>query len=216
MKFKAVIFDFGGVFVQSPVLNFAKFERAHDLPDKFIGGVIKSNLHKGAFARFERSEISVDEFDGLFAEETRQAGFEISGRKLLSMLHQLEFHETMIIALKTVQGAGLKTGCITNNMPGDAMGWENDDDYQERIHKIIGSFDHVIESSKAGVRKPEPKIYEMMCEAINIAPEQCIFLDDLGVNLKPAQVMGMETIRVPFGDVQPAVDALAYATGLKF
>ena len=207
--YEAIIFDFGGVFTTSPVSSFAKFEREHGIPEKFIGGVIKSNIHGGAFAQFERAEINLDTFDRLFAEETKAAGYEISGRTLVSLL-KLDFHPVMIDALARVKAAGYKTGCITNNLPD--MGSEEmvaaAAGNLETLNTIFSNFDHVIESSKAGVRKPEPRIYEMMCDALNTAPEKCIFLDDLGINLKPAKAMGMRTIQVPLEDVKPAIREL--------
>ena len=211
-KFEAVIFDFGGVFTTSPVENFAAFERARSLPHRFIGGVIKGNLHQGAFARFERAEISADEFDRLFADETRAAGFEIRGRDFMALL-DVSLKPEMIAALRAVKRAGLKTGCITNNFAALDQA-ETPRGGSAAIGEIFRDFDHVIESSKAGVRKPEPRIYEMMVEALQVVPEACIFLDDLGVNLKPARAMGMTTIKVPFGDVVPAIDALSALLGL--
>lgn len=212
--YDAVIFDFGGVFTTSPVENFAAFESAHGLPERFIGGVIKANHHDNAWARFERAEIDLDAFDRLFADETRAAGFEIRGRTLIGLL-SLRFHAPMIVALKAVKAAGLATGCITNNLPAlDSRGMVAAEEDLTRLETIFGHFDHVIESSKAGVRKPEPRIYEMMCEALGVAPARCVFIDDLGVNLKPAAAMGMLTIKAPFGDVTPAIRALEAALGL--
>ncbi len=206
--FKAVIFDFGGVFTTSPVENFAIYEHANGLPEKFIGGVIKKNHHTNAWARFERAEISLEEFDGAFAEETRTAGFEIAGRTLVSLL-RLDLKPEMVAALNRVKDAGYQTGCITNNLPKfDSAAMVKDASRMDEARKIIALFDQVIESSKAGVRKPEPRIYEMMCEALGVAPEQCVFLDDLGINLKPARAMGMTTVKVPIGDVQPAITEL--------
>lgn len=209
-RFEAVIFDFGGVFTTSPVENFAVFEKRHGLPDRFIGGVIKQNSHDGAFARFERAEIGFEEFDRLFAEETRQAGFEITGRDFAPLL-DVALKPEMVAALGAVKRAGYRTGCITNNFaapeqvgPRGAM-----------FPAVFGQFDHVIESSKTGVRKPEPRIYEMMLDALALPASACIFLDDLGANLKPARAMGMTTIRVPFGDVTPAIEQLAGLVGLE-
>lgn len=206
--FEAVIFDFGGVFTTSPVQNFAVFERENKLPERFIGGVIKTNINDNAWAKFERAEIDLDMFDHNFADETREAGFEIRGKTLIGLL-SLTFNHNMIDALARVKSRGLKTGCITNNLPkvgsDEMLAKEENREVLELIHK---NFDHMIESAKAGVRKPEPRIYEMMCEALSVAPENCIFLDDLGVNLKPARAMGMTTIKVPFGDVSPAVAEL--------
>lgn len=208
MTYEAVIFDFGGVFTTSPVQNFAAFEREHNLPGRFIGEVIKTNINDNAWAKFERAEIDIESFDSAFAEETRAAGFEIRGRTLVSLL-SLTFNHNMIEALERVKQAGYKTGCITNNLPKiDSKGMLAPDEKKEIIERVNASFDHIIESSKAGVRKPEPRIYEMMCKALGVAPAACIFLDDLGVNLKPARAMGMTTIKVPFGDVGPAIEEL--------
>ena len=208
MAFKAVIFDFGGVFTTSPVENFAAFEIDHGLPERFIGGVIKTGLHDGAFARYERAEISREEFNFAFAEETRDAGFEINGETLLSLL-SLELYPEMVEALRRIKSEKFKTGCITNNMashgPAAMMA---DARALAAITDVFSLFDHVIESSKAGVRKPEPKIYEMMCDALRVTPEECVFIDDLGVNLKPARAMGMATVKAPIGNVAPAINEL--------
>lgn len=212
MTIKAVIFDYGGVFTNSPLLAFAKYEREHGLPEKFIGGVIKDNMHDNAWAKLERSEISSDEFDNLFKTESREAGHEMSGATLLGLLNLITFHENMITALERLQSAGFRTGCITNNMPVGTGGWDVAEADKGRAGDILKSFDYVIESAKAGVRKPEPQIYEMMCEALDVGPNECIFLDDLGVNLKPAKAMGMVTIKVPLLDVSPAIAELAIVT----
>ncbi len=209
MKFEAVIFDFGGVFTTSPVQNFAAFEQQHGLPERFIGEVIKTNHHTNAWAQFERAEMTLDDFDGAFAGETKAAGFEIRGKTLVGLL-SLHFNHDMIAALARIKAAGYKTGCITNNLPKiDSKAMLAGAEDRNAASRIFDNFDHIIESSKAGVRKPEPRIYEMMCEALSVAPAACIFLDDLGINLKPAKAMGMTTIKVPFGDVAPAITALA-------
>lgn len=207
---RAVIFDFGGVFTTSPVENFAAFERARGLPERFIGGVIKAASHDGAFARFERAEITFEEFDRLFSAETRAAGHEISGRDFAPLL-DVDLKPEMAAAFRAVRKAGLKTGCITNNFAvGEDIGPRG-----AAFAELFAEFDHVIESSKAGVRKPERRIYEMMLEALALPARECVFLDDLGANLKPARAMGMATIRVPFGDVAPAIDELSALLGLS-
>lgn len=207
-SFRAVIFDFGGVFTSSPVEMFAEYERENSLPEKFIGGVIKTNHLNNAWARYERSEMSRDEFNTAFALETSAAGFEISGETLLSLL-RLQLKPIMIDALQLVKGHGYKTGCITNNLPDFSSTAMVAKQSGEKIaRQLMSSFDKIIESSKAGVRKPQPEIYMMMCDKLEVTPHQCIFLDDLGINLKPAKALGMTTIKVPFGDVSPAVKEL--------
>ncbi len=211
---KAVIFDFGGVFTTSPVSHFAAYEEAHGLPKRFLSGVIKADLNGGAFAQFERAELDLDQFDAAFAAETRSAGHEVSGRTLVGLL-KLDFRPDMIAALEAIKAAGFQTGCITNNMPGGgAAEWARDRAGADEAVRVLGLFDHVIESAKAGIRKPEPRIYEMMCEALGRRPDECVFVDDLGVNLKPAKAMGMGVVKVDFDDHRPAIAELAALTGL--
>ena len=213
-NFKAVIFDFGGVFTTSPVEHFAAFERQHNLPDRFIGSIIKKRIDDGPFAQYERAEISFDEFNRLFSEETKAAGFEISGKTFIGFL-DVALKPAMIAALQKVKGAGYQTGCITNNFPN----FESDGSTRAKMRKsaleeIFSLFDEVIESSQVGIRKPEPRIYKMMCERLSTPAQACIFLDDLGINLKPAKVLGMTTIKVPFGDVSPAIAELGGFLGI--
>jgi len=205
---RAVIFDFGGVFTTSPIENFAVFERANGLPERFLGEVIRKDHMTNAFARFERAEIDIDAFDSAFAEETQAAGFEVRGRTLVGLL-EVQLKPEMARALERVIAGGYKTGCITNNMPANAGTGMVAGPARNEVSRLFSLFDHVIQSSAAGVRKPEPRIYEMMCEALDVAPGDCVFLDDLGINLKPAQAMGMRTIKVPFGDVKPAIAELS-------
>ncbi len=214
MTLRAVIFDMGGVFTTSPVTRFGEYEAANGLPPRFIGSVVKARLEDGAFSRFERAEIDVDEFDRAFAEESRAMGHEVPGRVLLGMM-KLEFRPDMIAAHDAIRGAGFLTGCITNNMPSaGAKEWARDEAGRQQAARLMASFDHVIESANAGVRKPDPRIYEMMCEALGVTPPECAFVDDLGVNLKPAAAMGMKTVRVPFDDYRPALAELSRLTGL--
>ena len=110
-----------------------------------------------------------------------------------------------------IDGDGWFVGCITNNVPANAIG-----SYSGRtlyIAEVMALFDHVIQSAKSGLRKPDPRIYRMMTEALQVDPKSCVYLDDLGVNLKPARDMGMTTIKV----VNPAqaIAELEAATGLK-
>ncbi len=214
-RFKAVIFDFGGVFTSSPVEQFALFEKKHDLPKKFLGEVIKHNHHTNAWAQYERAEIDRAAFNTQFAVETEAAGHRVTGDTLLALL-SLELKPAMIEAHKEIIGHGFKTGCITNNLPDmDSDSMVADPEEGQQAADILRRFDEVIESSKVGVRKPEPRIYELMCEALAVAPNEAIFLDDLGINLKPAREMGMATIKVPFGDVSPAIDELFQLLALK-
>ena len=194
--FQAVIWDFGGVFTSSPFEAFARYERERGLPENLIRRINSANPLENAWARFERSELNLDQFDVEFAKEARALGFEVPGKDIIALLAG-DFRPDVIAALRAIKKADYRTGCITNNVPSNqASSAEGRTLYAREIMEM---FDHVIESSKIGIRKPNPRIYEMMCEALSVPPENCIYLDDLGMNLKPAKAMGMSTIKVETG-----------------
>ncbi|BAR56639.1 putative hydrolase of the HAD superfamily [Bradyrhizobium diazoefficiens] len=209
MAIEAVIFDFGGVLTSSPFEAFARFETERGLPIDIIRRTNAANHLENAWARFERAEVDIDTFDTLFAEESRALGAEVRGRDVLPLL-QGDLRPEMVEALKRIK-AGLKTGCITNNLPANAIGSMTGRSLY--IAEVMVLFDHVIESAKIGLRKPDPRIYKMMVETMKVDPGNCVYLDDLGVNLKPAREMGMTTIKVTSG--AQAIAELEAATGLK-
>lgn len=206
----AVLFDFGGVFTSSPFAAFAAYERAHRLPENFIRGINATNPHDNAWARFERAEIDLDGFDRAFAAEARALGHEVPGRDVVGLLAG-ELRANMVTALRRIKVAGLKTGCITNNVPG--LGADKTEDNRLYRGDVMALFDAVLESSKIGVRKPDPRIYLQMCEVLNVAPRDCIYLDDLGINLKPARELGMTTIKVD--EPEPAIRSLSRLLALE-
>lgn len=211
--FDAVIWDFGGVITSSPFDAFADYETAQGLPKDFIRSVNARNIHDNAWAKLERSEVDADGFDGLFREESRAMGHEVSGADILALLSG-SVRPRVVAALKTCKAYG-KVGCITNNAKvGKGAGMSDDADKAKSVSEIMGLFDHVIESSKVGLRKPDPRIYALMCEALDVDPKACVYLDDLGINLKPARQMGMTTIKV-LNEAQLLSD-LAEATGYAF
>jgi putative hydrolase of the HAD superfamily len=207
---KAVIFDFGGVFTSSPLEAFARYERERGLPVGLIGKINSTNHQDNAWALFERAEIDIDEFDKVFAAEAKALGHDLPGKDVLPLLAG-DFRPEMIEALRRVKTA-YKTGCITNNMPHNAAGGTA----AGRVlyaREVMELFDEVIESAKLGIRKPDPRIYHLMCERLSVAPEECVYLDDLGSNLKPARAMGMITIKVESG--AQAITDLEAATGMR-
>jgi putative hydrolase of the HAD superfamily len=207
---EAVIWDFGGVFTSSPFEAFARYEREKGLPENIIRQINGANHLENAWARFERAELDLAGFDTAFAAEASTLGHHIPGRDVIGLLAG-DFRPDVIEALRRVKAAGLKTGCITNNVPSNQTG--SADGRSLYAREVMELFDHVIESAKTGVRKPNPRIYEMMCEALKVKPETCVFLDDLGVNLKPARAMGMHTVKV---ESRPqAIRELEIATGLN-
>jgi putative hydrolase of the HAD superfamily len=207
MAISAVIFDFGGVITSSPFEAFARYEAARGLPTGLIRTVNATNPDTNAWARLERSEISTREFDAAFRAEALSLGHDVPGGDVLPLLAG-EVRTGMVAALKACK-AVFKTGCITNNVASeDDIGWG------PSVKHILAEFDHVIESAKVGLRKPDPRIYLMMCDALAVAPADCVYLDDLGINCKPAAALGMTAIKVT-SEAQALAD-LAAVTGLRF
>ncbi|HEY4124126.1 MAG TPA: HAD-IA family hydrolase [Rhizomicrobium sp.] len=206
---EAVIFDFGGVFTSSPFEAFARYERENGLPVDLIRKINSQNHLTNAWARFERAELDLDSFDKAFADEALALGHYVPGKDIIGLLSG-DFRPEMIEALRRIK-AKFKTGCITNNVPANMTG--SNEGRSLYAKDVMALFDHVIESAKTGIRKPDPRIYEMMCETLKVSPDTCIYLDDLGVNLKPARAMGMATIKVESG--AQAIAELETLTGLR-
>ena len=206
---EAVIFDFGGVITSSPFDAFARFETERGLPADIIRRTNAANHLENAWAKFERAEVDLDAFDALFAAESLALGAEVRGRDVLPLLSG-DLRPEMVEALRRIK-ARFKTGCITNNLPNNAIGSASGRTLY--VAEVMTLFDHVIESAKIGLRKPDPHIYQMMIETLGVDPKNCVYLDDLGVNLKPARAMGMTTIKVLSGD--QAIADLEAATGLS-
>ncbi|MET3910808.1 putative hydrolase of the HAD superfamily [Bradyrhizobium sp. S3.3.6] len=209
MAIEAVIFDFGGVLTSSPFEAFARYETERGLPLDIIRRTNAANHLENAWAKFERAEVDIDTFDKLFATESRALGAEVRGRDVLPLV-QGDLRPEMVEALKRIK-AQFKTGCITNNLPANAIGSMTGRSLY--VAEVMVLFDHVIESAKIGLRKPDPRIYQLMVETLKVDPEKCVYLDDLGVNLKPAREMGMTTIKVTSG--AQAIKDLEAATGLN-
>lgn len=213
MAVEAVIWDFGGVFTSSPFEAFNRLEAELGAPKDHIRRVNATNHHDNAWALFERNEIDAARFDQLFLEESTALGFPIRGRDVLPKLSG-ELRPRMVAALRTCK-QHFKVGCITNNVVSEhSPGQASAQRAAGAMGQIMPLFDAIVESSKAGVRKPDPRIYVMMCELLGVKPQACVYLDDLGINCKPAHQLGMTAIKVV--DVDQTLAELAQATGLSF
>jgi len=190
-RFTAVLWDFGGVILSSPFEAFNHYERDHGLPTDFIRTVNATNPHENAWARLERNELAPADFDAVFAAESEALGHRVPGRDVLGLLAG-EIRPEMVALLDRVKAAGYLTACLTNIVVGDHA----TDERAAQVGAVMMRFDAIVESSKVGVRKPETRFYEIACELLGVQPAQCVFLDDLGINLKPAAAMGMATIKV--------------------
>ena len=211
---RAVLWDFGGVILTSPFDAFARYEAELGLPSDFIRTVNATNPHDNAWARLERSEIDLAGFASAFEVEARALdttgrAAALDGTRVIDLLAG-ELRPAMVTALDACKAHGFKIACLTNNIapPDDD---EAPSDRQVRIAAVMARFDVVVESSKVGCRKPELRFYEIACELLDVRPAQCVFLDDLGVNLKPARELGMRTIKV--GDPDDALAELEAAIG---
>lgn len=201
----AALFDFGGVILSSPFEAFERFEAERGLPAGFLRSVNATDPDTNAWARLERSEVGVDEFGELFAAESAALGHEVHGREVLGLLMG-DLRPAMVEAVRRC-GERLRTGLLTNNfLLGDGHV-----DRETPMGEVLALFDVVVESSQVGVRKPDPRFYELACEQLGIEPTEAVFLDDLGVNLKPARAMGMTTIKV--GDPAVAIAELEAVVG---
>ena len=217
MTYTTVIFDFGGVITASPFEAFNRLEEERGLPRDFVRRVNSADPDNNAWAKFERAEIDAGAFDTLFAEEARALGHELEGEAVLAVIAGA-VRPAMVAALDTLKDRGFTIACITNNVPGGKMGvrgagMTRSEEAAIEVADIMARFAHVIESSKAGVRKPDPRIYLMMCEALGVEPAACIYLDDLGINCKPASQLGMHAIKVTSGE--QALADLSDALGIS-
>ncbi|HMJ74584.1 MAG TPA: HAD-IA family hydrolase [Iamia sp.] len=188
----AALFDFGGVILSSPFESFARYEVEQGLPAGFLRRVNSTNPDTNAWARLERNQVGLQEFCTLFEAEARDLGGSVRGMDVLACLRG-ELRPAMVEAVRRC-GERLKTGLLTNNvitMRAEEMSGSNDPHVA-----VLGLFDVIVESSRVGTRKPDPAFYEKACTLLEIEPHEAVFLDDLGVNLKPARAMGMRTIKV--------------------
>lgn len=208
MTLRAVIFDLGGVVFPSPFEAFDNYDRANNLTTGTVRALIRQSSEEGAWASLERGELSMDEFAAALEAEAADAGFRLDTLQLMGLLGtELGPRPEMVRAIEQLRAHGLKVGALTNNWSGgsDRSTWNALDD--------VDVFDVVIESSVVGLRKPDPEIYALALARLDVAASEAVFLDDLGINLKPARAMGMITIKVT--DPAVALAELGAVLGLE-
>jgi putative hydrolase of the HAD superfamily len=199
---KAVIFDLGGVILDSPLHAIARFEREHDIPAGFVNRVVLETGPAGAWSRLERGELGMEEFFVAFSRDCEGAGHALSARDLMERIGESSApRPAMLGAVARIRARGLRAAALTNNWVGEEDG----------TRVLRGHFDVFVESSALGLRKPDPRIYAHACRALAVEPAETVFLDDIGLNLKPARAMGMTTIKV--GDPAAALAELEAVLG---
>ena len=208
---QAVLWDFGGVILTSPFEAFRTYEREAGLPEDFIRMLNARNPDANAWAKMERSEVGLAEFVALFEAEAAAHGHKLDGWRVLKAISG-DIRPQMVEALRRCK-ASFRVACITNNMKhGEGPGMARSPDKAAAVAEVMTLFEHVVESSKLGFRKPDPRIYRHACDLIGVPPERCVYLDDLGINLKPAKALGMRTIKV--GDPDIAIAELEAIVGI--
>jgi putative hydrolase of the HAD superfamily len=207
---RAVLFDFGGVILSSPIDAFRVYERSAQLPAGFLQRINSTNPDSNAWACMERGELDEPTFCARFEAEAAALGFTVDARAVLGLLSG-QIRPELVAVIRALQPR-YKVACLTNNMPiGHGSAVARDPELAAAIADVMALFAHVVESSKIGARKPEPRFYARACEVVGVAPEHCVFLDDLGINLKPARALGMTTIKV--GDPAAAIAELEAILG---
>jgi len=208
-----VIFDLGGVVLPSPFEAFRTYEREQGLPHRFVSEVIVQRGEHGAWSRFERGELDPVAFATAFEAECADAGGQVVVADLFGSMRAGSDipRPEMVTAIETIRTRGVRTAALTNNWA-DEDGSTHVTGASELARRLDGLFDTVVESARVGLRKPDPRIYRLACERLDVLPEESVFLDDLGANLKPARAMGMATIRVD----DPAVALTELASVLGF
>jgi len=184
---RATLWDFGGVIVTGPFDAFSQYEAGQGLPEGFIRRLNATNPDTNAWACLERGQIDRDEFCRRFETEALAAGGVVDAGAIVDLLRG-QVRPAMVEALRRCHDR-LRTALVTNNF---VTASERDPE----ISAVFGHFDVIVESSKTGLRKPDPAIYHLACEQMEVEPSEVVFLDDLGVNLKPARQLGMTTIKV--------------------
>ena len=193
--YKAVLWDFGGVLTESPFVAFAKFEQTRGLPRDFLRRVNSLNPNTNAWARFERGELSLDAFGDAFQAECLALGHAVRGEDVVELLYG-EIRPSMVEALRRC-GGHYTTACLTNNVKtGSGHGLPTTESRAAEVARIMELFDAVFESSVLGARKPEPRFYQLALDRLEIDGAEAVYLDDLGINVKPARALGMTTIKV--------------------
>lgn len=206
MRIRAVLFDLGGVVLDSPLAVFAAYEQELGLPVHTLNKAIAGAGHAGAWARLERGELTMREFFGAFDAELAAGQVRISAEALMAKIaDHTQLRPAMLTAIRTIRSAGLKVGALTNN-------WASDDQFH-KMDVLRPEFDVFIESAKVGLRKPDPKIYELACRAFGLQPAEVAFLDDIGANLKAARALGMTTLKVD--DYRKTLGELGELVNLK-
>jgi epoxide hydrolase-like predicted phosphatase len=180
---RGLLVDFGGVLTTDVFTSFREFCEAEGLlPDTVRDRFMKDPMARELLADLETGRLTEEEFESKFAavlEIKRSDGL------IDRLFAGMRADETMVDAVRAAKRAGVRTGLISNS-------WGHGR-YDRSLFPEL--FDGVVISGDVGVRKPDPRIYQLGAEAVDLPPSACVFVDDLPGNLKPARELGMATVR---------------------
>jgi len=242
--YKAVIFDIGGVVMRSPFIAIAAYEKKLGIPANYLNCSITGRGPNGAWQKFERGELDLFSFYEAFSRDLsdtvngniwyeaycHRKGFEcpelpqsltVNGRELFGAMMRVanQYDPHIKQAIHRIRASGrYRLIALTNNfstvdVPLEErrfLGW---DDGVTPTH-LRELFDDFCDSSSLGMRKPEHGFYLLACERNGISPLEALFLDDIGLNLKAAKELGIDTIQVFIGKTQEAAKELEMKLGL--
>ena len=205
LALKAVVFDIGGVIQDSPLHAIARYERDHGLPPGSINRAVVASGEAGAWSRLERGELTVEAWCAPFEADCRAHGLTVDAAGLMRYIAEAgRERPEMLGAVRRLRAAGLRVGALTNNWASAQA--------PAGPPPIARYFDALVESRAVGMRKPDPRIYQLICERLGVEPSETAFLDDIGAHLKSARALGMHTIKVD--DPQQALRELGALVGL--
>ncbi len=186
---QGVLFDLGGVVMDSPLHAIARYERDHGLAPNSINHTVVAAGEQGAWSRLERGELTVETFGAPFEADCRARGLAVSAARMMTYVEAATVpRPAMLEAIRRLREGRFRIGALTNNWLKEGRRVASDD--------LRAHFDVVVESAVVGIRKPDPRIYEVACRELGVPPPRTVFLDDIGRNLKPARALGMTTIKV--------------------
>ena len=192
-RIEAVLFDFGGVFTESPFLaaHEAGVELGIDVDVAFdlcFGTYHDDGDHP--WHRLERGEMTLEDARRALRTMAADRGYDVDPVDFLMRLARDDHQrEEVVQRALAVKGRGVRTACVTNNILEFGEGWRS-------LVPVDELFDAVVDSCHAGVRKPDPRIYQLALDAVDATPEVAVFLDDHPANVAAAEALGIRGIVV--------------------
>ncbi|XP_077008977.1 bifunctional epoxide hydrolase 2 isoform X2 [Tamandua tetradactyla] len=220
MALRAAVFDLDGVLaLPSVAAAFSRTEEALALPRGILTEAFKKGGRDDCSVRLMKGEITFSQWVPLMEENCRKHS-EASGTNLPENFSINEIFGEAISARKinfpilqaalTLRKKGFKTCILTNNWLDDSV---QRGSLAQLMCELRPHFDFLIESCHVGMTKPEPQIYKFLLDTLKVNPNEVVFLDDIGANLKPARDLGMATILVQ--DADTALRELEKVTGIQ-